>query len=206
MEFNYTVKVENLSLNGGGSEESAETLVELGDYLDDFYKKLFGDPGQNDSMIYSKGSMDTMKMAGLSKFWNKEADFEICTINSAHWLTPDEGKSFYKNEAPWMITVTSKKALKNQKYCDGVFINRKFALSRRSCIADLQQYRKSIFILRNVLDTCHNSVNNNTFISVEKVHRYKELALLEVKEVNNNVWGIYQINYLTFALERHTII
>ena len=68
MEFNYTVKVENLSLNGGGSEESAETLVELGDYLDDFYKKLFGDPGRNDSMIYSKGSMDTMKMAGLSKF------------------------------------------------------------------------------------------------------------------------------------------
>ena len=68
LEFNYTVKVENLSLNGGRSEESAETLVELGDYLDDFYKKLFGGPGQNDSMIYSKGSMDTMKMAGLSKF------------------------------------------------------------------------------------------------------------------------------------------
>ena len=105
-----------------------------------------------------------------------------------------------------MITVTSKKALKNKFYCDGVFINRKFALSRRSCITELQQYRKSFFILRNVLDTCHNSVKNNTFISVEKVHRYKELALLEVKEVNNNVCGIYQINYLTFALERHTII
>ena len=86
-----------------------------------------------------------------------------------------------------MITVASKEALKNQSYCNGVFINRKFALSRRSCIADLQQYRKSIFILRNVLDTCHNSVKNNTFISVEKVYRYKELALLEVKEVSNKM-------------------
>ena len=86
-----------------------------------------------------------------------------------------------------MITVTNKIALKNQSYCDGVFINRKFALARRSCIADLQQYRKSIFILRDVLDTCHNSVKNNTFISIEKIHRYRELALLEVKEVNDKM-------------------
>ena len=105
-------------------------------------------------------------------------------------IIPDEGKSLYKNEAPWMITVTSKKALENEFYCNGVFINRKFALARRSCIADLQQYTKSIFILKNVLDTCHNSVKNSTFISVDKVHRFKEFALLEVKEVNYKISNI----------------
>ena len=66
LEFNYTVKVEKMSLNGGGSLESLET-TDLGDYIDFNFEEYFGDL-IDDSTNYAKSSMDTMKMAGLSKF------------------------------------------------------------------------------------------------------------------------------------------
>lgn len=63
------MRVEKVSLNGGGSSESTETVDAVGDY---FYLDNSAPSTIDDSINYSKSSMDTMKMAGLSKFSNKK--------------------------------------------------------------------------------------------------------------------------------------
>ena len=62
LEFNYTVKVEKVALNGGRSLESLETL-DLGNYVD--FDDIFTDYENMDFTKTRSNPMDTMKMAGL---------------------------------------------------------------------------------------------------------------------------------------------
>ena len=71
LEFNYTVRIERVSLNGGGSK-STETLEDLAEYInEDNLDWLTGGPIY-DNVNYVKTSIDTMKMAGLGMFWYME--------------------------------------------------------------------------------------------------------------------------------------
>ena len=64
--------------------------------------------------------------------------------------------------------------------CIGAYLNRKFVISRKSCIDSIRGISKigRLFIRKNTQNICQK--NNQTLIEVEKIYVNGEIVLLEI--------------------------
>ena len=103
--------------------------------------------------------------------------------NSAFKLDAHKGKNSNTNKAPWQITITVTNSPLKQE-CNGAFLNRKFAISRKSCIDNINNNQDQLYIRKNIQNTCQRE--NQTLIEVKQIHKYQNIVLLEVHKVMLN--------------------
>ena len=100
--------------------------------------------------------------------------------NSIFKLDAHKGKNSNINKAPWQITITVINSPLKQE-CNGAFLNRKFAISRKSCIDNIRNNQDQLYIRKNIQNICQKE--NQTLIEVKQIHKYQNIVLLEVQKV-----------------------
>ena len=71
----------------------------------------------------------------------------------------------------------------SEEECIGAYLNRKFVISRKSCIDDIRGSSRNgkLFIRKNTQNICQKK--NQTLIEVENTYENGEIVLLEIPKV-----------------------